>query len=76
MTEPWGRAWLSVGHVKGGFYCEYGAWEEAAATRASEHYSRARAGHPSTSLGDLACALYYGPHEVNSAIDRCEGTPP
>jgi tetratricopeptide (TPR) repeat protein len=65
-----GRAWLSVGHVKGGFYCEYGAWEEAAG-RASEHYSRA-GWSPSTSLGDLACALYYGPREVNSAIARCE----
>jgi tetratricopeptide (TPR) repeat protein len=65
-----GRAWLSVGHVKGGFYCEYGAWEEAAA-RASEHYRRA-GWSPSTSLGDLACALYYGPRDVTSAIARCE----
>jgi tetratricopeptide (TPR) repeat protein len=66
-----GRAWLSIGHVKGGFYCEYGAWEEAAA-RASEHYSRA-GWSPSTSLGDLASALYLGPREVTSAIERCEG---
>jgi tetratricopeptide (TPR) repeat protein len=65
-----GRAWLSVGHVRGGFYCEYGAWEEAAA-RASEHYRRA-GWSPSTSLGDLAGALYLGPHEVTSAIARCE----
>ena len=65
-----GRAWLSVGHVKGGFYCEYGAWEEAAA-RASDHYRRA-GWSPSTSLGDLASALYLGPHEVTSAIARCE----
>jgi predicted ATPase/class 3 adenylate cyclase len=65
-----GRAWLSVGHVKGGFYCQYGAWEEAA-TRASEHYRRA-GWSPSTSLGDLACALYYGPRDVESAIARCE----
>jgi DNA-binding SARP family transcriptional activator len=65
-----GRAWLSVGHVRGGFYCEYGAWEEAAA-RASDHYRRA-GWSPSTSLGDLAGALYLGPHEVTSAIARCE----
>ncbi|HEY8727110.1 MAG TPA: BTAD domain-containing putative transcriptional regulator [Gaiellaceae bacterium] len=65
-----GRAWLSVGHVKGGFYCEFAAWEEAAA-RAAEHYRRA-GWSPSTSLGDLACALYYGPRDVTSAIARCE----
>jgi DNA-binding SARP family transcriptional activator/tetratricopeptide (TPR) repeat protein len=65
-----GRAWLSIGHVKGGFYCEYGAWEEAAA-RASDHYRRA-GWSPSTSLGDLACALYCGPRDVTSAIARCE----
>jgi tetratricopeptide (TPR) repeat protein len=65
-----GRAWLSVGHVRGGFYCEYGAWEEAAA-RAADHYRRA-GWSPSTSLGDLASALYLGPRNVNSAIARCE----
>jgi len=65
-----GRAWLSVGHVKGGFYCQYGAWEEAAG-RAAEHYARA-GWSPSSSLGDLACALYYGPRDVSSAIARCE----
>jgi class 3 adenylate cyclase len=65
-----GRAWVSVGFVKGAFYCEYAAWEEAAG-RASEHYRRA-GWSPSTSLGDLACALYYGPRDVDSAIARCE----
>jgi len=65
-----GRAWLAVGQVRGGFYCEYGAWEEAA-ERAAEHYRRA-GWSPSTSLGDWACALYYGPHEVTSAVARCE----
>jgi len=65
-----GRAWLCVGQVKGGFYCEYGAWEEAAA-RASEYYRRA-GWSPSTSLGDLGCALYYGPRHVPTAIARCE----
>jgi class 3 adenylate cyclase len=65
-----GRAWLSIGHVRGGFYCEFGAWEDAAA-RAAEHYRRA-GWSPSTSLGDLANALYHGPHEVTGAIARCE----
>jgi tetratricopeptide (TPR) repeat protein len=65
-----GRAWVSVGFVQGAFYCEYAAWEEAAG-RASEHYRRA-GWSPSTSLGDLACALYYGPRDIDSAIARCE----
>ena len=65
-----GRAWLCIGFVKGAFYCEYAAWETAAGL-ASEHYRRA-GWSPSTSLGDVACALYCGPHEVNSAIARCE----
>jgi tetratricopeptide (TPR) repeat protein len=56
--------------VKGGFYCEYGAWEEAA-TRAADHYRRA-GWSPSTSLGELAAAMYLGPHEATSAIARCE----
>ncbi len=65
-----GRAWLCVGFVKGAFYCEYADWEEAAG-RAAEHYRRA-GWSPSTSLGDLACALYYGPRDVNDAVARCE----
>ena len=65
-----GRAWLSIGWVRGGFYCEYAAWEEAA-TRASEHYRRA-GWSPSTSLGDLGDALYNGPRDVATAIARCE----
>jgi class 3 adenylate cyclase len=65
-----GRAWLSVGHVRGGFYCEYRAWEEAAA-RAADHYGRA-GWSPSTSLGELANAMYLGPHEVTGAIAGCE----
>jgi DNA-binding SARP family transcriptional activator len=65
-----GRAWVSIGFVKGAFYCQYADWEEAAG-RASEHYRRA-GWSPSTSLGDVACALYYGPRDVDSAIVRCE----
>jgi tetratricopeptide (TPR) repeat protein len=65
-----GRAWLCIGHVRGGFYCQYEAWEEAAA-RAAEYYRRA-GWSPSTSLGDLGCALFYGPRDVASAVARCE----
>jgi tetratricopeptide (TPR) repeat protein len=56
--------------VKGGFRCEYSACEEAT-TRAAEHYRRA-GWSPSTSLGDLAIALYFGPRDVESAIAKCE----
>jgi class 3 adenylate cyclase len=65
-----GRAWVNVGFVRGAFYCEFAAWEEAA-ERAAEHYRRA-GWSPSTSVGDVACALYYGPRDVNSAIAKCE----
>jgi tetratricopeptide (TPR) repeat protein len=65
-----GRAWVSIGFVKGAFYCRYADWEEAAG-RASDHYRRA-GWSPSTSLGDVACALYYGPRDVEGAIARCE----
>jgi hypothetical protein len=38
-----GRAWLCIAHVRGGFYCEYAAMEEA-----SEHVAACyrRAGWP------------------------------
>jgi DNA-binding SARP family transcriptional activator len=64
-----GRAWLCIGHVRGGFYCQYEAWEEAAG-RAAEYY-RSAGWSPSTSLGDLGCALFYGPRDVASAVARC-----
>jgi predicted ATPase len=64
-----GRAWLHLGHVRGGFHCEFGAWEEAA-RRAARHYARA-GWSPSTSLGDLAIALFFGPAPVERAIAEC-----
>jgi tetratricopeptide (TPR) repeat protein len=66
-----GRAWLAVGQVRGGFYCEYGPWEEAAAQAAS-HYRRA-GWSPSTVLGDYGQALYFGPRPVDDALALCEG---
>jgi DNA-binding SARP family transcriptional activator len=65
-----GRAWLSIGYVKGGYYCEYAAFEDAAA-RAATHYRRA-GWSPSTALGYLAVALYYGPKSVEDAVAQCE----
>jgi hypothetical protein len=65
-----GRAWLTVGHIRGGFYCEYAAWEDAAA-RAATYYGRA-GWSPSNALGNLGVALYYGPTSVEDAIAQCE----
>jgi tetratricopeptide (TPR) repeat protein len=65
-----GRAWLCIGHVKGGFYCEYAAMEESSA-RAARHYRRA-GWSPSSALENLGNALFYGPKPVESAIAQCE----
>jgi DNA-binding SARP family transcriptional activator len=65
-----GRAWRAIGHVRGGFYCEYAAWEEAA-DRAATHYHRG-GWSPSLALGDLGIALFFGPTPVGAAISRCE----
>jgi class 3 adenylate cyclase len=65
-----GRAWLCIGHVKGGFFCEYAAWEESSA-RAARHYGRA-GWSPSTALENLGIALFFGPKPVESAIVECE----
>jgi DNA-binding SARP family transcriptional activator len=64
-----GRAWLSIGYVKGGFYCDYAAMETAA-TQAATYYRRG-GWSPSIALSDLALALYYGPIPVEEAIRRC-----
>jgi len=64
-----GRAWLCVGHVRGGFYCEYAALEEAS-IRAAEHYKRA-GWSPSTALDNLGTALFYGPKTVETAVAQC-----
>jgi tetratricopeptide (TPR) repeat protein len=65
-----GRAWLNVANVRGGFYCQYEAMEQAA-MRAVEHYSRA-GWSPSTALGSVGCALFFGPRQVSSAIEELE----
>jgi DNA-binding SARP family transcriptional activator len=64
-----GRAWLCVGHVRGGFYCEYAALEEAS-VRAAAHYKRA-GWSPSTALENLGTALFYGPKPVEDAVAQC-----
>jgi DNA-binding SARP family transcriptional activator len=65
-----GRAWLSIGFVRGNFQGDNSALEEAAA-KAADHYRRA-GWSPSTSVTALASALYYGPHPVDDAVCRCE----
>ena len=65
-----GRAWVAVAHVRGGFYCEYGAMEDAAA-QAVRCYRRSGW---STSKGAdlLGSALYWGPKPVAEAIVELE----
>ena len=64
-----GRAWLLVGEIQGGFFCDNAAWE-AAATRALRHYERS--GWPIAScVQAITAALYYGPTPVDEGIERC-----
>jgi tetratricopeptide (TPR) repeat protein len=65
-----GRAWYCVAYVRGGFYCEYAAMEEAA-ERVGTYYSR---GGWSTSAAAemLGLALYFGPRPVDEAIARLD----
>jgi tetratricopeptide (TPR) repeat protein len=65
-----GRVWLSIAHVRGDFFCEYAAMEEAS-TRAVEHYQRA-GWSPSTALGMLGVALYFGPRHAEAGIAALE----
>jgi tetratricopeptide (TPR) repeat protein len=65
-----GRAWFSVAHVRGGFYCEYAAMEQAA-ERMQACY--ARTGWSSSGAVDLfGLALYFGPKPVGEAIAPLE----
>jgi tetratricopeptide (TPR) repeat protein len=65
-----GRAWFSVAHVRGGFYCQYAAMEQAA-ERMQECYLRA--GWSSSGAVDLiGLALYFGPKPVGAGIARLE----
>jgi predicted ATPase len=65
-----GRAWLAIGHIRGGFQCQYAAWEDAAG-RAVTYYRRA-GWSPSNALGNLGVALYHGPRPVRDAIAQCD----
>jgi tetratricopeptide (TPR) repeat protein len=63
-----GRAWYAVAHVRGGFYCEYAAMEEAAENIAACYR---RAGWPLSSAVELlGLALEFGPRPVDQAIAR------
>jgi DNA-binding SARP family transcriptional activator len=64
------RAWVFVGWVHGGHRSNHTRWAEAA-ERALEH-SKAAAWPTSTSVGELAAALYWGPTPVRDAVRRCE----
>jgi tetratricopeptide (TPR) repeat protein len=63
-----GRAWYGIAHIRGGFYCEYAAMEEAAERIASCYR---RAGWPlATAVEMLGLALEFGPRPVAEAIER------
>jgi DNA-binding SARP family transcriptional activator/tetratricopeptide (TPR) repeat protein len=63
-----GRAWYSIAHVRGGFYCEYAAMEDAAEHIAMSHR---RAGWPlAAAMELLGLALEFGPRPVDEAIAR------
>jgi DNA-binding SARP family transcriptional activator len=63
-----GRAWYCIAFVRGGFYCEYAAMEEAA-ERVAVCYRRA-GWSLSASLDLLGLALDFGPRPVDEAIAR------
>jgi DNA-binding SARP family transcriptional activator/tetratricopeptide (TPR) repeat protein len=65
-----GRAWICVGHIRGGFFCEYAAMEEAA-TRAIACYRRA-GWSTSTAADYLGTALFFGPRRVEDGIGLLE----
>ena len=63
-----GRALLLRGWLYGGHWANHAAWADGA-ERALGHYRAA--GWPTTTcLGELACALYWGPTPVDDAVDR------
>ena len=64
-----GRAWYSIAHVRGGFYCEYAAMEDAANKTAT---CFSRAGWSASGAVDLiGNALYFGPKPVEEAVAEC-----
>jgi predicted ATPase len=64
-----GRAWLLLGQMRGDFQGN-NAELEAAAAKAADYYRRA-GWSPSTCVGNLGAALYYGPRPVDAGIARC-----
>ena len=64
-----GRAWLLAGWVHGGRRGHHKTREKAA-ERALAYYKRST-WPTSTSAGEIANALYYGPKPVTEAIHRC-----
>ena len=64
-----GRAWRFLADVHGAMQCRYTAAVDAS-ERALACYERC-AWPTSTSVGDLAAFLYYGPAPVQEATDRC-----
>ena len=63
-----GRAWYCVAHVRGGFYCEYAAMEDAA-ERVMACYRRS--GWSQSAAADLlGLALYFGPRPVDEGLSR------
>jgi class 3 adenylate cyclase/tetratricopeptide (TPR) repeat protein len=65
-----GRAWLCIAFVKGSYFCQFAASEEASA-RAAGYYKRA-GWSPSSALENLGSALFNGPKPVDLAIAQCE----
>jgi DNA-binding SARP family transcriptional activator len=63
------RAWLLIGYVHGGIHGKHAAWEDAE-ERALSHY-RASGFPPTTCIGQIAAALYWGPTPVRRGIERC-----
>jgi DNA-binding SARP family transcriptional activator len=64
-----GRAWLLLGWARGGAGGSHAQWLDAA-ERAAAYYVRA-GWSPSTCVGHIASALYFGPTPVPDAVARC-----
>ena len=63
-----GRAWVHVGWVQGGYFCQNAEWEKASERALAEYRA---SGWPTTRcVGELASALYYGPRRVDDARAR------
>jgi DNA-binding SARP family transcriptional activator len=64
------RALMTAGFVRGGRRGDHAAWKEAG-EQALVHY-KAAGWSTSSSLGQIAAAMYWGPTHVADAIARCE----